>query len=245
MKRFFPISYKNWKKLSKKEIEQNSNFKKLLEEDFKIKDKDYFKKYYEGQPADWSIIRKYTFKRDCFDYIVQQLETNRISLLTGAGGEGKTTLLMQVGEYYLQKKYQVFYSFDSIHNIDLTELKFKPGSNYLLIIDNANTIENLSEFIKKIKLSNGVSLLLSSRRNEWNYSLSLRTDSEDLCRWIGKVNNLHRLSNNELSRLLELLQKHNVLNEEVKDKLTTFINDNTNYNFFALNYGVCNSREIL
>jgi hypothetical protein len=231
LKRFFKNSYKEWASLGKKDVEENSNLKKLKEEDFITKDKDYFKKYYDGQPADWSIIRKYTFKRESLDLIIGRLETNKISLLTGAGGEGKTTLLMQVGDYYLKNEYNVFYSFDAIQNINISELRFKPNKKYLLIIDNANTIVNLTEFIKKIKLSNGILVLLASRKNEWDYSLSIRTDSEDLNRWIGKPIILHKLSNNELTELTVLLQKHKVLNEEVKEKLPQFIKENTNFNF--------------
>ena len=231
LKIFFTKSYKKWKNLSGKEIEKNQNFKSIFEEDFKIKDKEYFKKYYQGQPADWSIIRKYTFKRDSFDYIIKQLENNKISLLTGAGGEGKTTLLMQVGDYYLKKKYNVFYSADPIQNIEISELKFSSSKKYLLIIDNANTITNLAEFIKKVKLSTGILVLLASRKNEWDYSLSLRKDSIDIVRWIDKPFILHKLSHNEISDLVELLKEHKVLNKDVEDKLPEFLKENRNSNF--------------
>ena len=231
LKNFFPESYKKWKKLGSKDAEQNPNFNKLSEEDFKVKSKDYFKKFFEGQPADWNIIRKYTFKRDSFDYVIQQLEANKVSLITGAGGEGKTTLLMQVGEYCFQKGFTVLYSFSSIVNLELSELKFKPHKKYLVILDNANAIVNLSQFVKNVKLSSNVFALLASRKNEWDYSLSTRDDKEDLSRWIGQITNLHRLTENEVAALSELLRKYHVLNEEIKEKISAFIKDSTSSNF--------------
>ncbi|MET0461518.1 MAG: hypothetical protein ABW007_00135 [Chitinophagaceae bacterium] len=214
----FETSFNTFIGNTKKRIELNTNFKKLSLEDLRDKKNQYFTQYYSGESPVWSIIRKYTFQRDVFQQIVQALDSERIALVTGAGGEGKSTLLMQLGMYYFDKKIEVYYSFDGVSNIDILDIQFDKNRNYLLIIDQVNYIDNLLEFIQKIKLRHNIKLLLASRRNEWIRYLDVSRNFKDLQLLIGKNEFvLKPLSQQEILLLGNLLKKEGVLHPEVRD----------------------------
>jgi hypothetical protein len=160
----FENSYKQFVGNTKTSIEDNTNFKKLSTEDIRDKKGEYYKEYYNGGLPQWGIIKKYTFKRDIFEKVVLNLEKNKVALVTAAGGEGKTTFLMQVGCHFFDKKYEVYYSFDGVRNINLNKLQFDKRKNYVLIFDQANYLENLISFIQSVKLKSNIKLLLASRK---------------------------------------------------------------------------------
>ncbi|SFO75600.1 AAA domain-containing protein [Chitinophaga sp. YR627] len=215
---YFETSYKEFIGNIRKRIEENTNFKKLSLEDIRDKKDGYPQQYYSGEPPNWSIIKKHTFQRDIFTSIISTLDKSRIALVTGAGGEGKSTLLMQIGSYYLDKKYQVYYSFEGVSNIDILEIQFDKGKEYLIIIDQASYIENLYDFIKGVKLKRNIKLVLGSRKNEWIKYLENSTHSKDLQLLIGKDEySLSTLSMQEVKQLGILLRKEKMMHQDVSE----------------------------
>lgn len=211
----FEKSYYQFIGNSQLKIEKNTNFQKLSSEAIRDKkDPDYLS-YYTGGAPQWEIIKKYTFKRDLFEPVILNIEKNKQALITSAGGEGKTTFLMQLGCYFFEKKYEVYYSFDGIKNINPSSLQFDKAKNYLLIIDQVNYLENLVEFLQKMKLKSNVRLLLAARKNEWLQTLESSKQFKDIQILIGNDEfSLLKLSKKEITNLDILLKKHAAYNDK-------------------------------
>jgi hypothetical protein len=203
-KRYFPKSYKawmhSWHKLSQNDFEQTVN-------------NDKVKEFYIGLPPSWRIVNDFTFRRDAFVKLIQVLEKNNICLITGAGGEGKSTFLMQIGVHYFNTfNYDVYYNDNPNDSIEIIFDYLKNKNNTLLLIDNANYSDKLVLFIQKVYLSNNIKLVLATRKNEWNAFLQMSKDSLIIKKYlIDSEIELGKLSKNELIELKKLLVKQDII----------------------------------
>lgn len=225
----FENSYNHFIGNTKKAIEENTNFQRLSSEDIRDKNNESFKEFYSGGLPHWDIIKKHTFKRDIFDTVISNLDKNKVALVTAAGGEGKTTFLMQVGCYFFENKYEVYYSFDGIQNINLNQLQFDKRKNYALIIDQANYLEDIVNFIQIVKLKNNVKLLLAARKNEWLQFVESAKNYKDIQILIGTNEfSLSKLSLKEIASLKLLLTKHGALYDGGGNSLEEIISSDSN-----------------
>ncbi len=168
-KSYFPESYRDWVNLGINKIHNiEIKWHKLQKNDFVEKiDFDCIKKYYNGAPARWSLIKEYTFKRDILQGVATCIQKNNIILITGAGGEGKSTLLMQLGIMLYEEKHDVFFIDEQDNNI-CEIFKSIKNNPTVLIIDNVSNFEQIYGFLQLANLHTKVKVILSSRTNEWN-----------------------------------------------------------------------------
>ena len=124
------------------------------------------KLYLQGEPCSWPLIfasSQYApVKRDVVDELKSAIE-NKIGaiVLTGAGGEGKTTILMQLcAELYYAGKTVLYHA--PTHKYDIPD-NITDG---IFLVDNpANTAEFKGFLTRATK--EGLTVVIASRSNEW------------------------------------------------------------------------------
>ncbi|QHV97763.1 P-loop NTPase [Spirosoma endbachense] len=145
---------------------QEGIWQQLTSADFRPIEIDYVKKYYEGHDPVWPLIKKFTFKRDRQDHIIDHLEGESACIITSAGGEGKSTLLHQLGIYYFEKNVQVFYNFHPVGDVDTAIAEKAIRQDTVLIIDHAEQVLNLPALLIKAAYNRRLKVILASRKNE-------------------------------------------------------------------------------
>jgi len=197
------------------DIDATTGWVELNKHNFSVQNKETLNLFYNGLPPSWSIIKDGTFERDTYRKILNYFrDGNWIALIKGAGGEGKSTLMMQVGMYYFENKHQVFYV--NSHLVDLEVLRKKIGKKQtLILIDEADQVDGLYEFINSLKIFSNLKILMTSRSNEWNYFLNKNPKAGLIKRIIGESGkfDLKALSNVEIEKLIKLLLKNGVISE--------------------------------
>ena len=133
-------------------------------------DKDWLAKktklYLQGEQCSWPLVfasSQYApVKRDVVNQLISAID-NEIGaiVLTGAGGEGKTTILMQLCvELYSAGKNVLYHA--STHKYDIPDNVI----DGIFLVDNpANTLEFKSFLTKATK--EGFIVVIASRSNEW------------------------------------------------------------------------------
>jgi len=227
-KHYFPESFKRWKEYEEiNSLSSNNKWERLTKNELdKELSLSYVKKYYEGAPASWSIIEKYTFQRDLFNDIINAVENKDITLILGAGGEGKSTLLMQVGIYFHKKGYDVFRIDQSHSNLSDIFKKLK-RTNTLLIIDNSSDFENLEEFLQSVAINTHTTVLLGARKNEWKIFLRTSKNTLNISKYISKEFELEKLSSSEINKLELLLSSQGILKNESQSEFENVLRDSS------------------
>ena len=128
--------------------------------------------YYRGTEPTWGLINSgFTARRAITDTVLEKLEGTgfRAVLIKGAGGEGKTTILMQVAVDLYQKGFTVCYEADP--DSDPYTIMRQQNGPLALVIDHADQIRNLSAIFRFASNRNkDTIILLAARTNEWNNS---------------------------------------------------------------------------
>lgn len=170
------------------------------------------KQYLQGFPCSWPLIfaaSQYApVKRDVVDTLKEAvLNEPSVIVLTGAGGEGKTTVLMQLCA-------ELFYSGKTVLYHAPTYKYDIPGnlSNGIILIDNPYNPSNtryFKDFLARA-IGEGLTIVIASRSNEW---IALKqTFSDDVLRSIREIE-IPKLSGSESSAFAQYI-KNNV--HEVK-----------------------------
>lgn len=131
--------------------------------------KKLMKTYLQGGQCTWPILfttnNNGPVRRDILDDIKKYIENeNGAIALLGAGGEGKSTVLMQIFvEFYADNK-QVFFhaptfKFDFPNLLD--------GDSKYFIIDNPPNSKDFKQFLSNA-ISMGHMVIVGARSNEWN-----------------------------------------------------------------------------
>ncbi|MEA5259567.1 hypothetical protein VB264_17345 [Arcicella aquatica] len=190
---------------------------------------NYAIEFLNGKSPEWFIIKKHTFKRDVLKDIEACLSENNVILLTSAGGEGKTTLLHQIGIAYFDKKYRVVYDFNFNESLNLSSLHFDDRPT-ILLLDNANLRNDIYSLLEKRTLassfgSKNIKIVIASRKNEWTYFLSTADEAKRINQGINREFSLGKLSEHEVSRLADLFTKSNIPIKYEKKDLEKIIKD--------------------
>lgn len=138
--------------------------------------------FYRGEAPTWTLVhRGYTAHRKTTDRVLKELrldeEINCALVLVSAGGEGKSTVLKQIGVQLALKGYVVYEAqFGTVDLIaQLHRIHNRKGA-IALIVDNA---KNQNELMKLTSLVEQrpfpTRLILAARENEWN-DLDVRKD---------------------------------------------------------------------
>jgi hypothetical protein len=194
---------------------------------------DQRQKYYRGEPATWGLVNQgFTVHRDVTDKILKLLEPDRDSfesvLLKGGGGEGKSTILMQVALCLKDNGYKVFYAYEGI--ADPFEILKKNKGMLALIIDQADLIKNPVSLIRFAKnRRHAIKILLGARSNEWNQADSGKGDIDRILKSI----TVSKITQKEASLISEqIIASSTVQNQDV-DTLTRRMLENSNYFLLA------------
>ncbi|MDJ0835399.1 MAG: SIR2 family protein [Acidobacteriota bacterium] len=193
------------------------------------------KGFYRGDAVTWNLVAQgCTVQRRTTAEVLHQLEPDgdrfRAVLILAAGGEGKSTIVKQVGlELVYNSNYTVLEA--SHPEADpFKALKSKKGP-LVLLIDNAqnlNKVENLLRFARGRRAP--TRLVMAARTNEWNYGQERRFVGD--LRGTLRVVQVERLEEGEAENLAQLIldagasraeQDRNRLAAEIKSRTGGFL----------------------
>ena len=158
----------------------------------------------------WNLIASdQIVRREIVTTLLGCIDEPGIYVLTGAGGEGKTTALMQLGWELIQKGKNVFFSigYKPLPFPDISSIQ--RGSFFLL--DNALSSSqclHLLEEIQKLVENADVSFVLAARENEWNLMESDTSDYRTyFCSLVKKIP-MGTVTKEEAHRFAECIKKN-------------------------------------
>lgn len=185
-------------------------------------------KIFNGWPAQYSdIIDGLTFSRDDATRVSLQLsDTDRaVAILLGASGVGKTTMAREAVLSLRAKGFIVWehkrdQPFDTsawIKTLEWLEINDKQGA--LFVDDSHLHLINLDALIDRIATSptKNLKLILASAKNQWGP----RVKTPSLYS-VGREFHISRLSNNEIDRLISLVEGKEEIRKLVEDGFSGF-----------------------
>ena len=128
--------------------------------------------YYKGHPPTWALVSQgFTARRRAVDQILEKLRLDKprdfiAVLVTAAGGEGKSTVLKQVGYELAKRDYKVLEAQSRAANPERA-LRMERGS-LALLIDNAQDLNRIEFLLRKARYrTEPTRLILAARAHEW------------------------------------------------------------------------------
>ena len=150
--------------------DDTNKIRKFSERNLKIAD---VRKFLLGRNSGltyWNLIASgQIVRREIVDSLLDCTNEPGIYVLTGAGGEGKTTALMQLGSELVKKEKSVFFCNGPKPLPFPDSSMIEQGSVFLL--DNAlgySPFVRLLEQIQELVNDKDVSFIMAARENEWN-----------------------------------------------------------------------------
>jgi len=194
--------------------------------------KDLSKAYYEGHPLSWNIVRKgYTANRKITNDILKYLDKDffQAVLISGAGGEGKTTVMYQVALSLYEKGYLIYYFNKDIMINKKISLDFSPKEASVFLIDDATEITNLFllfNFFRNYRVP--IKIIMTARQNEWVSNEVLKSLSSEHLKYL-KTFKIAKIDRAEAENIAQLLIKNEatVINSTISE-LTDHLIDQTN-----------------
>lgn len=125
------------------------------------------KEYYSGNICKFSfVLAGKTVERDIVRTIVDDVLSKRVLshiILLEAGGEGKSTSLMQICVKLVENGKVVYYC-ENATKLMVNDVRFE--NDEIIIIDNANHVPNIDDVIYECS-KKGVQIIMAARANEW------------------------------------------------------------------------------
>jgi hypothetical protein len=125
--------------------------------------------YYRGEPARWNLVREgLTALRKASDEALSYLKSEglRAILLTGAGGEGKSTILLQIGLALLAEGWAVFHMTEPTSNP--SEILRGHLGPLVLLIDRADEFRSVAKLLREAdRRASPTALAFAARPHEW------------------------------------------------------------------------------
>ncbi|MDD5059345.1 MAG: SIR2 family protein [Sideroxydans sp.] len=132
------------------------------------------RRFLNGEAATWALVRDgYTAKRKTTSEALECLKQPgfRAVLITGAGGEGKSTILKQIALDLLAEGYAVHVAEEPDES--MFERIKSSRTQTALIVDHADLYRNWQKLLRYAQnASRPIKLVLSARTNEWRYANS-------------------------------------------------------------------------
>ena len=127
------------------------------------------RQFYRGAPPTWALLKNNaTAQRNIVANVLRKIdEGTPFILLTGAGGEGKSTVLKQVAIALAERGDRVFFA-TADETLDLRDLLKRERGKITILIDDAEDLtsaEGLITFAERRR--DPTQLILGARANEW------------------------------------------------------------------------------
>ena len=138
----------------------------------------HIKSFLRGSHCKWNMVFEGVIpKREAVDDLYNRVvDTGGVYALTGPGGEGKSTVLMQLCDMLIKNGFDVLYN-NGRGRIELPETI---TDNTVFVIDNPPDNSLFKAFLESV-IESGYSLVLGARENEWNLlKESLNIDGRDI-----------------------------------------------------------------
>jgi Flp pilus assembly protein TadD/Mrp family chromosome partitioning ATPase len=141
-------------------------------------------RYYQGHSVSWPLIKAgYTVRRAVVAKVLAKLPDEGLGafLLTAAGGEGKSTVLMQLALELADQGYNTFHCAEPEPREVLAWFRKQSRNGKLaVLIDNADLLPNLKQILRQVenKRYDVTCIILAARGNEWRNVY--RTNPQDL-----------------------------------------------------------------
>ncbi|TAH66735.1 MAG: hypothetical protein EWM47_09815 [Anaerolineaceae bacterium] len=189
-------------------------------------DDDMIREYYNGLPCQLGyVLAGKTVERETVNRIMDEEISGHNSIshiaILDAGGEGKTTALMQLVVKLIQSGKRVFFGQDA-PELHIEDLKFQ--DNDIIVIDNANHVKNIYDFLK-LATRKRVRVIFAARANEWE----MQKINIDINRSI-KEYKLSGFSEREKNEFAKLLSKYTQLAE---NEIYDIFNNESNHFLLA------------
>ncbi|MDY6992544.1 MAG: SIR2 family protein, partial [Pseudomonadota bacterium] len=192
--------------------------------------------YYGGAACQWSLIKAgATAQRRATDDILQKLavEDKQAILLTAAGGEGKTTLLMQVAWALAQQDFEVFYTPEP--QVDTAQVLRGLAGPLAILIDQADLLHKhelnaLLDFAQY--RSEPTHIILAARIHEWR---RVQTNNKKAKQMLHSIRLTSPLSAAEAQTIAQLLiDSHTVTEVSLERLLERLMDENHRFLLAAM-----------
>jgi hypothetical protein len=199
-------------------------------------DPEHLQGYYNGEPPTWSIVKDgYTAKRRATEDVLKKLIGGgfKAVLVKGAGGEGKSTILMQVALELFRGDYTLFFANEP--DGDPFEIIKANKGRIAIVINKADQIKNLRGLLRFCaNRSQDLKLILAARSNEWLYSYGKTGSLGDAARYLQTVN-IDRLAPSEAEEIANLLiRSHVVTDVDAITLMNRLLNDSNGFLLAAM-----------
>lgn len=180
--------------------EKNQDY--IWQDDSSVRKK--MRTYLMGERCSWPILlssnENHPVRREVIDTVKEKIEQGHSAIaITGAGGEGKTTILMQLCLELYHEGRTVFYH-QSTYKYDFPE----GTSECVLFVDHPSSDWRFKDFLSKVIIM-GATVIIAARSNEWN--IIKESLSVDVQRSILEIE-IPRLSINEAEAFASCVKRN-------------------------------------
>lgn len=179
-----------------------------------------------GKECTWSIAFSNSIvKRKVLKELVDSAKSGGITILLGAGGEGKSTLLKQMcAELYKEGKSVLYHKETMGFSIP------QNSADVIYVVDNPINTSEFKSFLNGIN-ENEQTLVLCSRHNEWN----LLKESQGICtRNINEVRISNITERDEAEGFADCVLKYTDIKEEKAEIVKIFMHNAYGFLYAAM-----------
>jgi tetratricopeptide (TPR) repeat protein/energy-coupling factor transporter ATP-binding protein EcfA2 len=174
------------------------------------------RQFYRGHEPTWALLRdNAATQRSIVTDIVRRFDGgSQFILLTGAGGEGKSTVLKQVAILLAERGDRVFFA-EADETLDLRDLLKRERGKIAILIDDAEDLANaegLLTFAERRR--DPTHLVLGARANEWRERHQTHPRLQRLLEHV----TLSRLSDKEISAIAHLIFESGASSADTDEK---------------------------
>jgi hypothetical protein len=137
--------------------------------DSPVTTQEAIRQFYRGNPPTWSLLRDAAaVTREIVSDVIRRIDKgSQFLLLTGAGGEGKSTALRQVALALATRGDRTFFA-TANEDLDLRDLLRRERGRIVVVIDDAEDLRNASQLVRLAQGRKDTTLVvLAARPNEW------------------------------------------------------------------------------
>lgn len=178
-----------------------------------------------GRPVDWTVLRHVAIQRPPEDELLSALKSARLVLVTGAAGDGKTTLLKRAAMRLREAGWRVlFCSYASPGPFPRLPRFANRDLNTCILVDDADQSTSFPHLEEDIRTTPDIRVVLCARDYKWKYR------RRQLSR-ISQVS-VPRLTESEIRQLAAVIEEHDAMDSraslgEIIDRITRSVNSDS------------------